>query len=119
MPGEVRGPALLPWMAVPWLRSIAASAAAIAAVAGVFALVAFAPGLALWIFLAGVFALPIGWMIVSTLLPARLDRNCPACSAWALEPLDPEDRYGVRCAECGFEDPTIPGARLGHEPPAR
>lgn len=105
--------------AVPWLRSIVASAAALAAVGAAFALVALAPRLALWIFLAGVFTLPIGWMIVSALFPVVLDRNCPACGAWALEPLDPEDRYGVRCAECGHEDPSIPGARLGHEPPAR
>jgi hypothetical protein len=104
---------------VKWLLSIAGGVITIGLVGGVVALAKFAPGAALTSVLALCFLLPLAWVLISTFYPVPEDRNCPACGAWALEPLDPNDRYGVRCSECGHIDPTIPGARLGHEPPAK
>ncbi len=102
-----------------WVQSLVAGLVLCASLGGAFALAALAPGWALWGFIGLIFLIPLGWMFVSALLPVVEDRNCPSCGEWALEPLDPADRYGVRCTACGHEDPSIPGARLGHEPPAR
>ena len=103
---------------MPWLYSIIGGLAFCVALAAVFLLVHTSPWVAVGVVVAAIFALPLGWLFVSALLPVVEDHNCPACGEWALEPMDPEDRYGARCTACGHEDPSIPGSRLGHEPPA-
>jgi hypothetical protein len=104
---------------VKWLVSIIGGLIGMALLGGVMLFTKRAPGVALGGFLVLLFALPILWVLISVFYPVPEDRNCPACGEWALEPLDPNDRYGVRCTDCGHIDPTIPGARLGHEPPAK
>ncbi len=78
-----------------------------------------APGLTLALVLGVLLGAPLAWFLVSTLMPGVEQRTCPVCRADALEPMDPAERYGVRCAACGHADPDIPTARLGHEPPER
>jgi hypothetical protein len=60
-------------------------------------------------------ALPLGWLMVSTLWPAKADRTCPACGATALERLDAASTHGLSCRACGWSDETASGWLLAEE----
>ena len=102
-----------------WLGGLCVPLLGLGGLATAFGLAAGAPGFTLALVLATLIGAPLLWFLVSTLLPGTEQRTCPACQAEALEPMDPAERYGVRCAACGHTDPDIPTARLGHEPPDR
>ncbi len=102
----------------PWL-SIPVSLAAAGAVAGALALASWAPEAVVGTAVGVVVLLPLGYFLGCTLIPGVEEKTCPGCGKDALEPMDPAERYGVRCAACGHEDPDIPTARLGWEPPDR
>ena len=59
------------------------------------------------IFTAAAVILGLGWILVSTLHPARADRTCPECGEEALKRLDPNTTRGVICASCGHEDADV------------
>jgi hypothetical protein len=50
---------------------------------------------------------PILWLLVSSMRPALPDRTCPKCAKEALRLLEPGERVGARCPECGFEDAEL------------
>jgi hypothetical protein len=49
-------------------------------------------------------ALPVVWVLVSALWPARAERGCPACGKDALARLAPESTVGLVCRACGWKD---------------
>lgn len=51
-----------------------------------------------------VLALGLGWILVSTLFPARAERTCPQCRRDGLERLDPDSSQGVVCRLCAWAD---------------
>ena len=57
-----------------------------------------------YILLGATLLIGFGWILVSSLHPARADRSCPECGEEALERLDPETTRGVTCARCGHTD---------------
>ena len=60
-------------------------------------------------------AVAILWILVSSLLPARADRTCPACGAEALRRLDRATTRGILCTACGHVDPTQSSFLLAEE----
>jgi hypothetical protein len=51
-----------------------------------------------------VLALGLGWILVSSLLPARAERTCPQCGGEGLERLDPDSSQGLVCRLCAWAD---------------
>lgn len=84
-----------------------------------------AVGLGAWIVLAqpplfGILlvlfvTLPVGWVLVSSLWPARAERGCPACGADALVRADPRATHGLACTACGFRDESASAWLLAEE----
>jgi hypothetical protein len=101
------------------LFSALATVVAFGGLAGALILSRIAPDVALWLVLGALVGVPLLWILGCALIPGMEDRRCDVCHSEALVPMDLEARYGVRCTECGHEDPDVPTARLGHEPPAR
>lgn len=60
-------------------------------------------------------ALPLAWLTVSALWPARADRTCPTCGAAALERLDANSTHGLGCRACGWRDESASGWLLAEE----
>lgn len=92
--------------------------------APVFFLLAVAAGIAivlqrpLYLFagvLVALAAVPIGWVLVSALLPARAERRCPACGKDALQRLDPRATQGLVCRACGLRDENASAWYLAEE----
>ncbi len=65
----------------------------------------------------GGLALTVGllWIVTSVLWPGRAERGCPECREERLERLDPDSTIGVRCAGCGWSDPTLSSWLLAEE----
>lgn len=61
------------------------------------------------------FAVPLLWVVISALWPARADRKCPACDRDTLERLDAEATYGISCSSCGFTDESQSSWLLAEE----
>lgn len=59
--------------------------------------------------------LPLGWVTVSALWPAKADRTCPTCGASALERLDAASTHGLACRACGWRDESASGWLLAEE----
>lgn len=57
-----------------------------------------------YIILGATLLFGFGWVLISSLHPARADRFCPECGEEALERLDPETTRGVTCSSCGHTD---------------
>ncbi len=57
-----------------------------------------------YIILGATLLIGFGWILVSALHPAQVDRTCPECGEEALERLDLETTRGVTCASCGHTD---------------
>lgn len=57
-----------------------------------------------YVVLGVVLFLGFGWILISSLHPARADRTCPECGEEALERLDPGTTRGVVCSGCGHTD---------------
>ena len=55
------------------------------------------------------------WVLISSLWPARADRNCPGCGGETLERIDPRTTVGVRCRACGFWDDSLSSWFLAEE----
>jgi hypothetical protein len=60
-------------------------------------------------------ALPVLWVVVSALWPARAERTCPACRSERLERADPRTTVGVRCLACGWRDDSASAWLLAEE----
>ncbi len=67
------------------------------------------------VLLAGLLLLPLGWVLISTLWPARAERRCPACAADALARSDPRATHGLVCRACGFRDDSASAWLLAEE----
>jgi len=65
--------------------------------------------------LAALAAVPVGWVIVSALWPARAERRCPACGKDALRRLDERTTHGLVCRACGFRDESASAWLLAEE----
>ena len=93
----------------PNLRQYLIALAVIACglVAGVVVFVPNAPEV-LRVFVIGVGALLVIYVLGSTMSARPLRKPCPTCGADALEKLRPGtgSELGVRCTRCGFEDPS-------------
>lgn len=72
--------------------------------------------LGLWGWAAGgMFALGLGWLLVTILWPAHADRTCPQCGENALERRDPASTVGLVCRACGHVDDEASGWLLAEE----
>jgi hypothetical protein len=58
---------------------------------------------------------PVAWVLVSALLPAKADRGCPACEADALARSDPMATHGLVCRACGWSDDSASAWLLAEE----
>jgi hypothetical protein len=65
--------------------------------------------------LAALAAVPVGWVIVSALWPARAERRCPSCGKDALARLDPRASHGLVCRACGHRDASASAWLLAEE----
>jgi DNA-directed RNA polymerase subunit RPC12/RpoP len=65
--------------------------------------------------LAALAAVPVGWVIVSALWPARAERRCPACGKDALQRLDERATHGLVCRACGHRDESASAWLLAEE----
>ncbi len=65
--------------------------------------------------LAILFALPLGWVVVSVLWPARAERTCPTCGREAVVRMDHETTHGLICRACGWRDETASSWLLAEE----
>lgn len=95
---------------LPWC----APALFLAAVLGGVALVSLRPPL-VGVLLVALVLVPIAWVLVSTLWPARAERGCPACKADALVRSDPHTTHGLLCRACGFRDDSASAWLLAEE----
>ncbi len=72
----------------------------------------------LWLFgavLGLFFAAIAGWIVVSTLWPARAERRCPVCGSEALARIDPEATSGIACRKCNYRDDAASSWFLAEE----
>lgn len=60
-------------------------------------------------------AVPLLWVLVSALWPARAERTCPACGGVHLERLDPRSTHGLACRGCGWRDEAASAWLLAEE----
>jgi ribosomal protein L37AE/L43A len=60
-------------------------------------------------------AVPIAWVVISTLWPARADRTCPGCGRDTLRRLDRRSTVGLACRSCGWRDETQSSWLLAEE----
>jgi len=51
-----------------------------------------------------VLGLGLLWILVSALLPAQPDRNCPQCGRKTVERIDARTLHGLRCRACSWRD---------------
>lgn len=58
---------------------------------------------------------PLVWIAVSTLWPARAERTCPGCGTDELRRIDPDATVGVVCARCGWRDEDRSAWHLAEE----
>ena len=58
---------------------------------------------------------PVGWVLVSALWPARADRTCPTCGADALVRADACATHGLACKACGWRDDSASAWLLAEE----
>jgi len=65
--------------------------------------------------LSALAAVPVGWVIVSALWPAKAERRCPACGKDALQRLDQRATHGLACRACGFRDESASAWLLAEE----
>jgi len=65
--------------------------------------------------LAALAAVPVVWVAVSALWPARAERRCPACGKDALARLDARATHGLVCRACGFRDESASAWLLAEE----
>ncbi len=65
--------------------------------------------------IAGMVLFAVGWIVISTLWPARADRGCPGCGEETLERLDPDATQGVVCRACGWRDESRSSWLLAEE----
>lgn len=62
-----------------------------------------------------VLALGLGWIVISSLFPARADRTCPSCGKPTLSRLDPRTTHGLRCRSCPWRDETASSFLLAED----
>jgi hypothetical protein len=85
-----------------------------------------AVGLGAWIVFARPFALftgvvlalaavPVIWVMVSALWPARAERGCPRCGRDSVRRLDPRAVHGLACDACGWRDESASAWLLAEE----
>jgi hypothetical protein len=59
--------------------------------------------------------LPVAWVLVSSLHPAKADRGCPRCGAEAVVRAAPDTTHGLRCCACGWQDDAASAWLLAEE----
>jgi len=67
-----------------------------------------------WV-LGTLIVVPVLWVLISALFPARAERACPRCAREALERSDPRTTHGLRCRECGWQDDSASAWLLAEE----
>lgn len=65
--------------------------------------------------LLGLACVPIGWVLVSALWPARAERRCPACKGDTLVRLDARATHGLGCSACSYRDESASAWLLAEE----
>src|SRR5262245_11890907 len=65
--------------------------------------------------LAGLALVPVGWVLVSALFPARAERRCPACGGESLARLDAHATHGLVCRACGWRDESASAWLMAEE----
>lgn len=65
--------------------------------------------------IGGLIVLALGWALISAFLPAKPDKQCPACGAESVGRLDPHTTRGLVCAECGWQDAEASSFYLAEE----
>jgi hypothetical protein len=65
--------------------------------------------------LAALALVPVGWVLVSALLPAKAERRCRACGKDALARLDERATHGLVCRACGWSDASASAWLLAEE----
>jgi hypothetical protein len=58
---------------------------------------------------------PIGWVLVSALWPARAERRCPVCGGDTLVRLDARATHGLGCSTCSYRDESASAWLLAEE----
>lgn len=110
--GDAGGPrtrrrAALPWLVGPVLLAVAV---------GVPAFLVRARAELLWGAVLGLLVVvPLLWIAVSALWPARAERTCPSCGASDLRRIDPTTTVGVACGACGWRDEERSAWHLAEE----
>ena len=93
--------------AAPWLLGPALLLGLVLAVALVVAPGTWRPSLGKVRMAAGaLFAVPVLWVVISALWPARADRTCPNCGQAGLRRLNRRSTRGIVCNRCDHRDPT-------------
>jgi hypothetical protein len=46
----------------------------------------------------------LGWVLVSSLWPAKVDRRCPSCGRTSVRAMRTDRLLGLECAGCGWRD---------------
>ena len=61
------------------------------------------------------FVVPVLWVVVSALWPARADRTCPRCGRDSLRRLSRANTQGLVCTRCDWRDPAASSWFLAEE----
>jgi len=59
--------------------------------------------------------LPVVWILLSALWPAKAERRCPACGEECLVRLDERSTHGLGCTACGWRDESASAWLLAEE----
>jgi len=73
------------------------------------------PRVLLGVVLGVMLLVPVVWVAVSALWPARADRACPGCGHDTLVRRDPASTVGLECPSCGWCDETASSWLLAEE----
>jgi len=94
-----------------WLTPLAP----LAAIAAALVVVRRPPGGLLGLVLLALLGAAVGWIVVSTLWPARAERTCPRCGRDGLARIDRWSTIGLRCRDCGWRDESRSSWLLAEE----
>jgi hypothetical protein len=87
----------------PRLAVLIGPATLAAAVAGGLLIPRSPQVLVAWV-LGAMLLIALGWVVVSSLHPARPDRRCPACTGQTLVRADELSTRGLTCTRCSWSD---------------
>jgi len=106
---RAREPASFGW--VGWLAPLALLVAVLCGAGVAFA----GPIVLFWVVVVALVVLPVAWLVISALFPARAERRCPACGRNELTRLDRKTTVGLVCRACGWRDGTASSWLIAEE----